>query len=136
MALPCSTWLACARGAHSSRCPLLQLMPCPPNPISGRGGESQSQIYRDRIFMGRATGVVVSLVGSPASVSFLRKGSPGTWGVGGWPWTPVVTRPFTTPHTGGAGPPDITRGIPAASSEGGACLCKSQSQRKACSNFT
>ena len=31
MALPCSTWMACACGAHSSLCPLLQLMPCPPH---------------------------------------------------------------------------------------------------------
>lgn len=39
-ALPCSTWLAGARGAHTSRCPLLQLISCPLHPhLLSLGGE-------------------------------------------------------------------------------------------------
>lgn len=39
-ALPCSTWLASARGAHTSLCPLPQLISCPLHPhVPSLGGE-------------------------------------------------------------------------------------------------
>ena len=39
-ALPCSTWLASARGAHTSLCPLPQLISCPLHPhLPSLGGE-------------------------------------------------------------------------------------------------
>ena len=76
---------------------------------------------RDRVFLDRVTGVAGSLSQVLLPLCLYSEKGAQAPGVGeGWP--------FTIPHTGGAGLPKIMRGTPAASSEGGARLCKSHSQ--------
>lgn len=106
--------LAGARGAHTTRCPFLQLMPCPPPPrlpsLGGERGVSVSDLQRPQNLPGVGPLVWWSLSQVLLLLCLSSGKGPRLLGEGRLALDTVVTRPFAIPCKGGAGPPDITRG--------------------------